>query len=49
MSTIIVVDTNRTILVVALLKDNNEDDNIVRVIKLISLDYYYDNRERLLL
>ena len=42
-STIIVFDITRIVLIITLLEDNNEDDNIVRVIKLIPLDYYNDN------
>ena len=42
-------NTNRSLDVITLLDYNNEDDNIVSVVKLISLNYYKDNRERLLL
>ena len=47
MSTIIVVDTTITILIITLLKDNNKDNSIVRVTKLVPLDYYNSKRERL--
>ena len=40
------VDTNLVLLLVTTLpKDNNEDNNIRITIKLISLDFYSDNRE----
>ena len=47
--TIIVVDTTRTIIVITLLENDNEDNSTVRVVKLVSLNYYNSNRERRLL
>ena len=41
--TIIVADTTRTVLVITLLENDNENDSIVRVIKLVALNYYNDN------
>ena len=35
-----VVNTNRTVSIITLLEDNNEDDNIIKLLKLVSLDYY---------
>ena len=38
--TIIVANATKIILVITLTKNNSEDDSIVRVVKLISLNYY---------
>ena len=45
--TIIVADATKPVSVTTLLEDNNEKDSIRRVIKLVSLDYYNWNREKL--
>ena len=47
--TLIVANNTRIVLVITLSEDNNEDNSILRVIKLVSLDQYNGNRERLLL
>ena len=47
--TIIVANTTWTILVITLLDNDNEDDYNMRIVKLVPLNYYNDNRKRLLL
>ena len=47
-SIIIVFDINRIVRLKILLENNRKDNSIVRVVKLIALNYYNCNRERVL-